>query len=55
MLTVPEQYRKQYLEGEQASFDEEPHSCRYTVGSDAAYWWTQGYEDAEDLNDAMPQ
>lgn len=55
VLTVPDQYRKQYLEGEQASFDEEPHSCRYTVGSDDSYWWTRGYEAAENLNDEISQ
>lgn len=55
MTNVPGQYRKQYLEGEQASFDEDPHSCRYAVGSEEAYWWNRGYEAAEDLNDESPQ
>lgn len=51
MLTVPPDYRKQYLEGERASFDEQPHSCGYAVGLKDTYWWNRGYEVAEDLTD----
>lgn len=55
MIEVPDQYRKKYLEGEQAAFDEEPHSCRYTVGSEEAYWWNRGYEVGEDLKEELAQ
>lgn len=55
MLPVPPEYRKQHLEGEQASFDEQPHSCGNAVGSEEEYWWNRGYEAAEDLHDESPQ
>lgn len=51
--TCPPEHRKQWLEGEQASFDEEPDSCRYRVGSEEAFWWQQGYDAATAVTEAL--
>lgn len=49
----PPEYSQQWLEGEQASFDEHPDACRYCIGSGEAFWWQQGFEAAEAVTAAL--
>lgn len=51
--TCPPEYRKQWFEGERASFDDEPHSCRYQSGTDEAFWWDRGFAAAEAVTAAV--
>lgn len=50
-LTLQKKYFQQWLEGEQASFDETPDACHYRISSEEAYWWNQGFNAAEALKD----
>lgn len=43
----PPEYSQQWLEGEQASFDEDPDACPYRLFSEEAFWWQQGFDAAE--------
>lgn len=49
----PPEYRQQWLEGEQASFDENPDGCPYQLMSEDAFWWRQGFDVAEAVTAAL--
>ena len=49
----PKEHTKAWLEGEQASFDEEPNSCHYHINSEETYWWERGYIAAEELTASL--
>lgn len=51
----PPAFRRQWLEGEQASFDDNPDACHYPIGSAAAYWWQQGFDAAEAVSAALDE
>ena len=49
----PPEYSQQWLEGEQASFDENPDACPYLLNSEKAFWWQQGFDAAEAVTAAL--
>ena len=51
----PPEYGQQWLEGEQASFDENPDACPYRIGSTEAFWWQQGFDAAEAVTAALSE
>ena len=54
-MTCRPEYRQQWLEGEQASFDENPDACPYRIGSTEAFWWQQGFDAAEAVSAALSE
>jgi len=46
-VQCPPEFIRQWMEGEQASFNESPDACPYRLDSDAAYWWQMGFDAAE--------
>ncbi len=53
--SAPPEYGQQWLEGEQASFDENPDACPYRIGSTEAFWWQQGFDAAEAVTAALSE
>jgi len=53
VLNCPSDFQRQWFEGEQAAFEENPDSCPYRIGSELAFWWQQGFDAGQAVTAAL--